>query len=130
MYIKYGGISNNDITIINANISSSIDITTEGNLLIITMEKEEDTIKLKLKDEDSAKLAQEKLFLTLGLKAPQNNILDLTNLDVIESNELVGITMQEIADKFKIDVRELTIVAIPKMVKTSVDDVQIEGGEI
>jgi len=129
MYIKYSGISNNDITIINANISSSIDITTESNLLIITMEKEEDTIKLKLKDEDSAKLAQEKLFLTLGLKAPQNNILDLTNLDVIESNELVGITMQEIADKFKIDVRELSIVAIPKMVKTSVDDVQIEGGE-
>lgn len=129
MYIKYSGISNNDITIINANISSSIDITTESNLLIITMEKEEDTIKLKLKDEDSAKLAQEKLFLTLGLKAPQNNILDLTNLDVIESNELVGITMQEIADKFKIDVRELSIVAIPKMVKTSVEDVQIEGGE-
>lgn len=129
MYIKYSGISNNDITIINANISSSIDITTESNLLIIKMEKEEDTIKLKLKDEDSAKLAQEKLFLTLGLKAPQNNILDLTNLDAIESNELVGITMQEIADKFKIDVRELSIVAIPKMVKTSVNDVQIEGGE-
>ena len=126
MFIKYGGISNDNITIINANISSSVDITTESNLLIIKMEKEEDTIKLKLKDEDCARLAQEKLFLTLGLKSPQNNILDLTNLDVIESNELVGITMQEIADKFKIDVRELSIVAIPKMVKTSIEDVQVK----
>jgi len=128
MYIKHRN-KNKDITIINVNISSCSDIVVENNQLVINMEDEKDTVKISLESNDSAKLAQEKLFITLGLKAPYNNVLDLTKLNVLESNDMVGLTLQDIADKFKLDVRDLSIVATNSL-KTNIEsEIEIDEEE-
>ena len=129
MYIKHKNIKDNKIIIINVNISSSKDIVVEDNYLIINMEKESDTVKILLESNEYAKLAQEKVFITLGLKAPYNNILDLTNVDSIDSYEMVGITLQNVADKFKVNLNDLAIVGSPKFQKVNLDEVNIDEEE-
>ena len=59
--------------------------------------------------------AQEKVFITLGLKSPYNNILDLTSLKSIETSMYVGLTLEQIASKLKIDPRTLAIVNDPQL---------------
>lgn len=129
MYIKHRNIKTNDITIINANVSSSKDIAVENNLLVINMEKENETIKISLESNEVAKLAQEKMFITLGLKVPYNNILDLTNVENIETNEMIGITLQDISEKFKVNLNDLAIVGVPKFQKVNLDEVTIDEEE-
>src|SRR5574344_145817 len=129
MYIKHRNIKTNDITIINANVSSSKDIVVENNLLVINMEKENETIKISLESNEVAKLAQEKMFITLGLKAPYNNILDLTNVENIETNEMIGITLQDISEKFKVNLNDLAIVGVPKVQKVNSVEINIDEEE-
>lgn len=129
MYIKHRNIKTNDITIINANVSSSKDIVIENNLLVINMEKENETIKISLESNEIAKLAQEKLFITLGLKSPYNNILDLTNVENIETNEMIGITLQDISEKFKVNLNDLAIVGVPKVQKVNSVEINIDEEE-
>jgi len=129
MYIKYKGNASSKTTIINANVSSCKDITTENEFLIIKMEKDTDTIKLSFENVESAILAQEKLFLTLGLKSPYSNVLDLTDLSEIKKSGFAGISMQDIADKFNVDLRELSIIAVPKLELIGGNDKKLEGGE-
>lgn len=129
MYIKHRNIKDNKIIIINVNISSSKDIVVDDNYLIINMEKESDTIKILLENNEYAKLAQEKVFITLGLKAPYNNILDLTNVDSINSYDMVGITLQDVANKFKVNLNDLAIVGSPKFQKVNLDEVNIDEEE-
>ena len=129
MYIKHRNIKDNKIIIINVNISSSKDIVVEDNYLIINMEKESDTVKILLENNEYAKLAQEKVFITLGLKAPYNNILDLTNVDSINSYDMVGITLQDVANKFKVNLNDLAIVGSPKFQKVNLDEVNIDEEE-
>lgn len=129
MYIKHRNIKDNKIIIINVNISSSKDIVVEDNYLIINMEKESDTVKILLENNEYAKLAQEKVFITLGLKAPYNNILDLTNVDSINSYDMVGITLQDVANKFKVNLNDLAIVGSPKFQKVNLDEVTIDEEE-
>lgn len=129
MYIKHRNIKDNKIIIINVNISSSKDIVVEDNYLIINMEKESDTVKILLESNEYAKLAQEKVFITLGLKAPYNNILDLTSVDSIGSYNMVGITLQNVADKFKVNLNDLAIVGSPKIQKVNLDEVNIDEEE-
>lgn len=129
MYIKHRNIKTNDITIINANVSSSKDIVVENNLLVINMEKENETIKISLESNEIAKLAQEKLFITLGLKSPYNNILDLTNVENIETNEMIGITLQDISEKFKVNLNDLAIVGVPKVQKVNSVEINIDEEE-
>lgn len=129
MYIKHRNIKTNDITIINANVSSSKDIVVENNLLVINMEKENETIKISLESNEVAKLAQEKLFITLGLKSPYNNILDLTNVENIETNEMIGITLQDISEKFKVNLNDLAIVGVPKVQKVNSVEINIDEEE-
>jgi hypothetical protein len=129
MYIKHRNIKTNDITIINANVSSSKDIIVENNLLVINMEKENETIKISLESNEVAKLAQEKLFITLGLKSPYNNILDLTNVENIETNEMIGITLQDISEKFKVNLNDLAIVGVPKVQKVNSVEINIDEEE-
>ena len=129
MYIKHRNIKDNKIIIINVNISSSKDIVVEDNYLIINMEKESDTVKILLESNEYAKLAQEKVFITLGLKAPYNNILDLTSVDSIGSYNMVGITLQDVADKFKVNLNDLAIVGSPKIQKVNLDEISIDEEE-
>jgi hypothetical protein len=129
MYIKHRNIKDNKIIIINVNISSSKDIVVEDNYLIINMEKESDTVKILLENNEYAKLAQEKVFITLGLKAPYNNILDLTNVDSVNSYDMVGITLQDVANKFKVNLNDLAIVGSPKFQKVNLDEVTIDEEE-
>ena len=129
MYIKHRNIKDNKIIIINVNISSSKDIVVEDNYLIINMEKESDTVKILLENNEYAKLAQEKVFITLGLKAPYNNILDLTNVDSMNSYDMVGITLQDVANKFKVNLNDLAIVGSPKFQKVNLDEVNIDEEE-
>ena len=129
MYIKHRNIKDNKIIIINVNISSSKDIVVEDNYLIINMEKESDTVKILLESNEYAKLAQEKVFITLGLKAPYNNILDLTSVDSIGSYNMVGITLQDVADKFKVNLNDLAIVGSPKTQKVNLDEISIDEEE-
>lgn len=129
MYIKHRNIKTNDIMIINANVSSSKDIVVENNLLVINMEKENETIKISLESNEVAKLAQEKLFITLGLKSPYNNILDLTNVENIETNEMIGITLQDISEKFKVNLNDLAIVGVPKVQKVNSVEINIDEEE-
>lgn len=129
MYIKHRNIKTNDIMIINANVSSSKDIVVENNLLVINMEKENETIKISLESNEIAKLAQEKLFITLGLKSPYNNILDLTNVENIEANEMIGITLQDISEKFKVNLNDLAIVGVPKVQKVNSVEINIDAEE-
>ena len=129
MYIKHRNIKDNKIIIINVNISSSKDIVVEDNYLIINMEKESDTVKILLESNEYAKLAQEKVFITLGLKAPYNNILDLTSVDSIGSYNMVGITLQDVADKFKVNLNDLAIVGSPKIQKVNLDEMSIDEEE-
>lgn len=81
MYIKHKKISDGSIVIINANISSCKEIFVNDKTLVIKMESEKDTINILLSSNEYAVKSQEKLFNTLGIKAPLSNILDLTNLD-------------------------------------------------
>ena len=129
MYIKYRGNTSKEITIVNANISSCKNIKTENEFLVIEMEQEEDTIKLSFENIEFAKSAQEKLFLTLGLKSPYSGVLDLTDLSAIKKSGLDGISMNDIADKFNIDVRELSIVAVPELITIGENDKDLKGGE-
>lgn len=119
MYIKYKKLTDKSVVIINADISSCLDIVTMDNYLVINMKETQDDVKLKFTNSDDAKLAQEKLFITLGLKSPYNIILDLTELSILEANYVVGLTLQEIAEKFKLDVRELSIVATKSFEKST-----------
>ena len=129
MYIKHKNIITNNITIININIAQSTDILVEENSLVINMPNDKDTLRLTLVDEETAKFAQEKLFITLGMKSPLSGVLDLTNIGVIEHNKNIGITLQDIADKFNIDIREMSIVAIPTTEKIITKEVNIEEGD-
>lgn len=132
MYIKYRSIKTNDINIVNVNFSNCKEIYVNDNYIVINMEEETETVKILLDSNESAKLAQEKIFVTLGLKAPQNNVLDLTKLNILESTEMVGLTLQDIADKFKLDIRELAIVGVKTSEKIEQQKIELneEEGEV
>lgn len=132
MYIKYKDMKKDRILIININISQSSSIEVKENSLIVNMINKEDSLKFSFVDNTTAKYAQEKLFVTLGIKAPLSGVLDLTNLEAIEPSSYIGITMQDIAEKFNIDVRELSIVSSPIINKIKTEDIVedvIEEGE-
>ncbi|MEG1726056.1 MAG: hypothetical protein RR313_11745 [Anaerovoracaceae bacterium] len=125
MYIKYRKLTDKSIVIINADISSCLDIVTMESYLVISMKETQDDIKLKFANSDDARLAQEKLFITLGLKSPYNIVLDLTELSVLESTQTIGVTLQDIAEKFKLDVRELAIVATKSFEKSTDREISV-----
>jgi len=99
-------IGDKEIVLVNINIDSSELIKIEDKSIIFSPNK-----RLTFSSEEQAMVALDKIFKTYGYKAPFNKYLDLTIEETeVDSDNHYYLTMQEIANKLKIDPRKLRIV--------------------
>lgn len=137
MFIKKKNIKNDEIKIVNVPTSDFVEVFVDNEILKIKT-KDDKVFAFEFSTQTDAIYAQEKVFITLGLKSPYNNILDLTSLKSIETSMYVGLTLEQIASKLKIDPRTLAIVNDPQLQSFKIKEVNIkeetqysdnEGGE-
>jgi len=125
MFIKKKNIKNDEIKIVNVPTSDFVEVFVDNEILKIKT-KDDKVFAFEFSTQTDAIYAQEKVFITLGLKSPYNNILDLTSLKSIETSMYVGLTLEQIASKLKIDPRTLAIVNDPQLQSFKIKEVNIE----
>jgi len=123
MYIKIKNIETGIKNVLNINFSEYKSFNAQGNRVIFT-DKNDQKTSMVFESEEEALLASERMFYTLGLKSPFNILLDLTEdgslyHGKVEAKEL---TLQEIAEKFKIDPRELRITDYPHLQEKNTEE--------
>jgi len=135
MYIKTYN-KNGEQVITNFNVSDVKLIYVKGNNLVFEMpeksfvnnkgktETNVETNTLYLSSPEEAEKAFNALFVTLGMSAPLNNVLDLTGV-MIEPSGSAGYTIPEIAKKLKVDPRKMAIVFQSNGYRTEEDENEI-----
>lgn len=113
MYIKSYNSSGENV-IINFNVADAELISVKDSKLVFQLKERDEkgniqTKTITLVSQEEAEKAFNALFVTLGLSAPLNNVLDLTGV-MIEPSGSVGYTIPEIAKKLKVDPRKMSIV--------------------